>query len=109
MRAKLVLCLGLVPGLMRERLCLAQTCPPKSVRLIDAWPAGGTVDSLTRVIAPKLAEDQGQPAVVENRPESSQALQRSPVRVTLPSAANLMRCASSDRLATGCRRAGTSS
>lgn len=38
------------------------------MRLIVAWPAGGTVDSLTRVIAPKLAEGLGQPVVVENKP-----------------------------------------
>ena len=39
----------------------------------------------------------------------SQTLQRSPACAMRCSATSLMRCASSDRVATGCSRAGTSS
>jgi len=39
----------------------------KPVRVIVPWPAGGTVDGVARVLAPKLAEGLGRPVVVENK------------------------------------------
>jgi tripartite-type tricarboxylate transporter receptor subunit TctC len=39
----------------------------KPVRAIVPWPAGGTVDGVARVLAPKLSEGLGRPVVVENR------------------------------------------
>src|SRR5215831_12837129 len=39
----------------------------KPVRVIVPWPAGGTVDGVARVLAPKLADGLGRPVVVENR------------------------------------------
>ena len=44
-----------------------QGYPTKPIRAIVPWPAGGTVDGVARVVGPKLAEDLGQPIVVENR------------------------------------------
>jgi tripartite-type tricarboxylate transporter receptor subunit TctC len=43
----------------------AQTGKP--VRAIVPWPAGGTVDGVARVLAPKLSEGLARPFVVENR------------------------------------------
>ena len=47
---------------------LAQTWPNKPLRVVVSFPAGGSADVLTRILAPKLAESLGQAVVVENRP-----------------------------------------
>ncbi len=46
----------------------AQSYPNKPVRLVIAFPAGGSIDTLGRILAGKLSEDWGQNVVVENRP-----------------------------------------
>ena len=45
----------------------AQSYPTKPVRLVVAFPAGGGIDTVTRLLAPKLSEALGQQMVVENR------------------------------------------
>lgn len=45
--------------------------PSRPVRLIVPYPAGGPVDQLARVIAPKLGEQLGQPIVIDNRAGAS--------------------------------------
>jgi tripartite-type tricarboxylate transporter receptor subunit TctC len=51
-----------------SRLARAQTYPTRPVRLIVAFPAGGTSDIVARVIGQRLSEQLGQQFVVENRP-----------------------------------------
>ena len=46
----------------------AQTYPNRSVRILIAFPAGGSIDTLGRLLAQKLSEEWGQNVVVENRP-----------------------------------------
>src|SRR5262249_32007974 len=46
----------------------AQPYPNKPVRLVIAFPAGGSIDTLGRILAGKLSEEWGQNVVVENRP-----------------------------------------
>ncbi|MEA2906322.1 MAG: hypothetical protein QOI12_3709 [Alphaproteobacteria bacterium] len=46
----------------------AQTYPGKPVRIVIAFPAGGSIDTLGRILAQKLSDDWGQTVVVENRP-----------------------------------------
>jgi tripartite-type tricarboxylate transporter receptor subunit TctC len=46
----------------------AQPYPAKSVRIVIAFPAGGSIDTLGRILAQKLSEQWGQSVVVENRP-----------------------------------------
>jgi tripartite-type tricarboxylate transporter receptor subunit TctC len=45
----------------------AQNYPNKPVRIVVAFPAGGTIDALARILAQKLSEDWGQSVFVENR------------------------------------------
>jgi tripartite-type tricarboxylate transporter receptor subunit TctC len=46
----------------------AQGYPERPVRLLIAFPAGGTIDTLGRILTQKLTEVWGQNVVVENRP-----------------------------------------
>jgi len=46
----------------------AQTYPTRLVRVIIPFPPGGTLDTLGRALVQKLAEQTGQPFVVENKP-----------------------------------------
>src|SRR6184192_1924279 len=61
----------------------AQVYPSRPVRLLVGYPPGGGMDTISRVVAPKLSESLGQQFVVENRPGASggvaaEALVRSP-------------------------------
>ena len=46
----------------------AQDYPNRSITLIAPWAAGGSVDTVARIVAPKLSERLGKSVVVENRP-----------------------------------------
>lgn len=45
-----------------------ESYPSRTVRIIDAFPPGGSTDVLGRVLAQEMSETFGQPFVVENRP-----------------------------------------
>ncbi len=47
---------------------IAQTYPNRPIRLVVADSAGGAPDQLARLLTEKLANDMGQPVVVDNRP-----------------------------------------
>ena len=47
---------------------LAQGYPDRPVRMLIAFPGGGTIDTLGRILAQKLTEAWGQNVVIENRP-----------------------------------------
>lgn len=60
------LCLG------ASSAALAQAAyPTKPVTIIAAFPPGGTVDLLARVLGQKLTEEWKQPVIVDNRPGAS--------------------------------------
>jgi tripartite-type tricarboxylate transporter receptor subunit TctC len=46
----------------------AEKYPDRAVRMIVAYPPGGTLDALSRIIAQKLGESWNQSVTVENRP-----------------------------------------
>src|SRR5262249_43203536 len=55
------------PGFVLLFASLAAFAQGKPVRAIVPWPAGGTVDGVARVLAPKLSDGIGRPVIVENR------------------------------------------
>jgi tripartite-type tricarboxylate transporter receptor subunit TctC len=49
----------------------AQPYPGKPVRMVVPFPAGGGIDTVARVLTPKLSDQLGQPFVVDNRAGAS--------------------------------------
>ncbi|MCC7225647.1 MAG: tripartite tricarboxylate transporter substrate binding protein [Burkholderiaceae bacterium] len=46
----------------------AQSFPAKPLHIVLGFPPGGAIDTIARVIAPKMSADLGQSVVVENKP-----------------------------------------
>jgi tripartite-type tricarboxylate transporter receptor subunit TctC len=60
--------LGLAGALAAPSIVRAQAFPSKTIQIVVPNAAGGVNDVLARIIAQKLQDQFGKPAVVENRP-----------------------------------------
>lgn len=69
MKTRVFLKAALAAGLATLALgALAQSYPNRPVKVIIPFPPGGTLDAVGRQLAQKLADQLGQPFVIENRP-----------------------------------------
>ncbi|MEO8751390.1 MAG: tripartite tricarboxylate transporter substrate binding protein [Casimicrobiaceae bacterium] len=74
-RAPLLRCgagLGLLAGALCAALAVAmpaqaQDYPARPIRLVVAYPPGGAVDLVARILAERLATSLGQPVIVDNK------------------------------------------
>jgi len=63
---------------------LAQSWPSRPIRMLVAFPAGGSTDSVIRLIAPSVERALGQPLLIENRPGANGALGAAVVAQSAP-------------------------
>ena len=68
----------------------ADSFPTRSVKIVVPFPAGGPSDVLARMIGQKMAEDWGQPVLVENRPGANTVLGAQQVAKAAPDGYTLL-------------------
>ena len=76
-----VCCAALAIG---SSAAVAQSYPNKPVRMVIAFPPGGTSDFVGRVVANKLAEFLGQPIIVDNKPGATGLIGTEAVKMAAP-------------------------
>ena len=64
--------------------------PARPIRIVVAFSAGGTPDTLARMVGPKMSESFGQPVVIDNRPGASGNLGAELVAKSAPDGYTLM-------------------
>ena len=68
----------------------AQDYPAKSVRVIVPWAAGGSTDSISRILAAKLTEYTGQQFIIDNRAGATGTIGHALVAKTAPDGYTLL-------------------
>ena len=73
MRTLIRICCALlsIPGASQAA---AQAYPSKTMRIVVAFPAGGPIDIVARMLSPKLSETMGQQVIVDNRAGANGAI-----------------------------------
>lgn len=61
-------CLLVGAALALPALARAQAWPARPLRLIVPFPPGGLIDNMARLVGPRLAQELGQPVVIDNKP-----------------------------------------
>jgi len=79
----------------------AQPYPNKPIRLVIAFPPGGTSDFVGRVVADKLSQFLGQPIVIDNKPGATGLIGTQYVQQAAPDGYTLLLAPSDFTLAPG--------
>ncbi len=66
--------MSLLAALASTPTVAQQKFPAKPIRIVVGFTAGGTPDTLARIIGQKMSENWGQPVIIENRPGASGAI-----------------------------------
>src|SRR5262245_30782890 len=82
----------------------AQAWPVKPIRIIVGFAPGGAADVTARLLAPKLAEGLGQPALIENRGGSGGLLATEAVAKAPPDGYTLLLMPAADTIQPAVRR-----
>ena len=69
---------------------MAQQFPSKPIRMVVPFPPGGSVDTVARLIAPKMSETLGQSVVLDNRAGASSNIGREAVARAAPDGYTLL-------------------
>jgi tripartite-type tricarboxylate transporter receptor subunit TctC len=91
---KLFACLGLLIAAAGPAAA-QQAYPARPIRLIVAYPPGGSTDIVARLVGQKLTQSLGQPVVVDNRPGGNTTIASEAVVKAAPDGYTLL-VASSD-------------
>ncbi len=95
-RRALVSALALLPLCVMPLASFAQAdYPSKPIRIVVPFPAGGTLDTLGRLLAPKLQETLGQPVVIDPRGGGATAIGTQAVQKAAPDGYTLLFMANS--------------
>ena len=54
--------------LLAAPLSMAQAWPARPIRLVVPFPPGGLIDNMARLVGSRLAQELGQPVVIDNKP-----------------------------------------
>jgi tripartite-type tricarboxylate transporter receptor subunit TctC len=65
---------AVLAGVAAAPAAVAQSYPTKPIRAIVPFPAGGGIDTVIRILAPKMSEQLGQQVLVDNRAGASGTL-----------------------------------
>ena len=71
-------------------LAHAQAFPARPLTFVVGYPAGGSVDTLARVLAKRMSEKMGQAIVVDNKPGASETLAAHQVAKSKPDGYTLL-------------------
>jgi tripartite-type tricarboxylate transporter receptor subunit TctC len=88
--------MGMAGLLARPALAQQGSWPARSVKLVVAYPPGGSTDIVGRLLAERLGRAWGQPVVVENRAGASGTLGADSVAKAAPDGYTLLLGASSE-------------
>jgi tripartite-type tricarboxylate transporter receptor subunit TctC len=76
--------------LLTPGFAIAQTFPAKPIKLVVPFPPGGLIDTMARLISPRLAQELGQAVVIENKPGAGGNLGASEVARSTPDGYTLL-------------------